>query len=215
MPEQISLYPKVTLKKDLVSHPLLTDKFNAQRDPILEQTNLFVTTLEKERQTVSFKNPFDIPRHRLVQQVARMRNNLLQSDWVVQDQDSAHSLPISQMGNYQEYLKRQTPQLREIESAPVRQHMFGNPFKIDKRMMVSCVFCQKYGLLKSIFLIAVLNEGRTIKVPDVTTETNKYYNFKTKAIFLLKTKIIFIRLQNKYIHLEIKQHKTITVLPFV
>lgn len=65
-----------------------------------------------------------------------MRNNFLQSDWISLDQDSAHSLPISQMGNYQEYLKKQTPQLREIESAPVRQHMFGNPFKIDKRMMV-------------------------------------------------------------------------------
>lgn len=65
-----------------------------------------------------------------------MRNNFLQSDWISFDQDSAHSLPISQMGNYQEYLKKQTPQLREIESAPVRQHMFGNPFKIDKRMMV-------------------------------------------------------------------------------
>lgn len=68
--------------------------------------------------------------------MALMRNNFLQCDWVVQDQDSAHALPISQMGNYQEYLKRQTPQLRELESAPVRQHMFGNPFKIDKRMMV-------------------------------------------------------------------------------
>lgn len=126
----------MTLKKDLVTHPLLMDKFNSQRDQILEQGNLFITTLDKERQTVSFKNPFDIPRHRLIHQVARMRNNLMQSDWVVQDQDSAHSLPISQMGNYQEYLKRQTPQLREIESVPVRQHMFGNPFKIDKRMMV-------------------------------------------------------------------------------
>lgn len=66
-----------------------------------------------------------------------MRNNFLQPDWISQDLDSAHSFPISQMGNYQEYLKKQTPQLREIESAPVRQHMFGNPFKIDKRMMVS------------------------------------------------------------------------------
>lgn len=65
-----------------------------------------------------------------------MRNNFLQSDYVALDQDTAHTLPISQMGNYQEYLKKQTPQLREIESAPVRQHMFGNPFKIDKRMMV-------------------------------------------------------------------------------
>lgn len=41
-------------------------------------------------------------------------------------------MPVSQMGNYQEYLKRIAPPLREIESTPVRQHMFGNPFKIDK-----------------------------------------------------------------------------------
>lgn len=46
--------------------------------------------------------------------------------------DLKHSMPVSQMGNYQEYLKRMQPQLREIESVPVRQHMFGNPFKIDK-----------------------------------------------------------------------------------
>ncbi|XP_066252251.1 integrator complex subunit 6-B [Euwallacea similis] len=135
-PEQIRLLPTVTLKKDLISHPLLQDKFQAQRDQLLEQGYLFASALDKERQTVSFKNPFDIPRNRLIQQVVRMRNNFLQPDWISQDLDSAHSLPISQMGNYQEYLKKQTPQLREIESAPVRQHMFGNPFKIDKRMMV-------------------------------------------------------------------------------
>lgn len=69
-----------------------------------------------------------------------MRNNFLQADCTTLDQDSAHCLPISQMGNYQEYLKKQTPQLREIESTPVRQHMFGNPFKIDKRMMVGRIF---------------------------------------------------------------------------
>jgi hypothetical protein len=40
------------------------------------------------------------------------------------------------MGNYQEYLKRMPNPLRELESAPVRQHMFGNPFKIDKRMII-------------------------------------------------------------------------------
>lgn len=45
-------------------------------------------------------------------------------------------MPLSQMGNYQEHLKRLPPPLKEIETAPVRQHMFGNPFKIDKRMMV-------------------------------------------------------------------------------
>ena len=46
--------------------------------------------------------------------------------------DDVHSMPVGQMGNYQEYLKRIAPPLREIESTPVRQHMFGNPFKIDK-----------------------------------------------------------------------------------
>jgi len=46
--------------------------------------------------------------------------------------DVVHSMPVSQMGNYQEYLKRMTSPLREVESMPVRQHMFGNPFKIDK-----------------------------------------------------------------------------------
>lgn len=43
---------------------------------------------------------------------------------------------VGQMGNYQEYLKRMSTPLRELESAPVRQHMFGNPFKIDKRMII-------------------------------------------------------------------------------
>lgn len=52
------------------------DKFNSQRDQIMEQGNLFMTTLDKERQTVSFKNPFDIPRHRLIHQV-RTENCLL------------------------------------------------------------------------------------------------------------------------------------------
>ncbi|XP_023011957.2 integrator complex subunit 6 [Leptinotarsa decemlineata] len=135
-PEQIRVVPKVTPKKELISHPLLTDKFVSQKDHIIEHPISWTCTLDKERQTVSFKNAFDIPRNRLIQQVVRMRNNFLQSDWISLDQDSAHSLPICQMGNYQEYLKKQTPQLREIESAPVRQHMFGNPFKIDKRMMV-------------------------------------------------------------------------------
>lgn len=136
MPEQIRVLPKINLKKDLISHPLLIDKFANQKDQIEPYSGAFTAMIDKERQLVSFRNPFDIPRSRLMQQVARMRNNFFQSDWLMQDLDSVHSLPISQMGNYQEYLKRQTPQLREIESAPVRQHMFGNPFKIDKRMMV-------------------------------------------------------------------------------
>lgn len=49
-------------------------------------------------------------------------------------------MPVSQMGNYQEYLKRMTSPLREVESMPVRQHMFGNPFKIDKVCVLIIIY---------------------------------------------------------------------------
>ena len=45
------------------------DKFNALKEQITEQGTVYVGTLDKERQTVSFQNPFDIPRNRLMQQV--------------------------------------------------------------------------------------------------------------------------------------------------
>jgi hypothetical protein len=40
------------------------------------------------------------------------------------------------MGNYQDYLKKQPPPLRELENAPARVHTFGNPFKVK----VSCKY---------------------------------------------------------------------------
>lgn len=75
-----------------------------------------------------------------------MRANFLQpslSHTQLIDDDSLHSMPVGQMGNYQEHLKRMTPQLRELESQPVRQHMFGNPFKIDKVSLYSVVLIKK------------------------------------------------------------------------
>ncbi|XP_049832476.1 integrator complex subunit 6-like [Schistocerca gregaria] len=139
--EGIRVTARSSLKKDLVSHPLLQDKFTSLREQ-LNEFGGFVVGLargknQKGRQ--SYRNPFDVPRHCLLEQVVRMRANFLQSSPAqtkLVDDDYLHSMPVSQMGNYQEYLKRMQPQLREIESTPVRQHMFGNPFKIDKRMMV-------------------------------------------------------------------------------
>ena len=49
--------------------------------------------------------------------------------------DELHSVPIGQMGNYQEHLKKvnqETPPLRPLENTPTRVHMFGNPFKVNK-----------------------------------------------------------------------------------
>ena len=63
------------------------------------------------------------------------------------DDDTRHSLPISQMGNYQDHLKKMPMPLREIESAPVRQHMFGNPFKINKNMIMDEVVMDEVSLV--------------------------------------------------------------------
>jgi len=37
------------------------------------------------------------------------------------------------MGNYQDYLKKMPVPLREIESTPVRQHMFGKNLKSKEK----------------------------------------------------------------------------------
>ncbi|XP_057331097.1 integrator complex subunit 6 [Microplitis mediator] len=142
MTEGIKVIPRSPLKKDLVSHPLLQDKFIGLRDQLNEFGGFVVGLVRNQQQqrgAHSYRNAFDVPRKSLLDQVVRMRANFLQPGLMhtkLLDDDYVHSMPVAQMGNYQEYLKRMTPPLREIESTPVRQHMFGNPFKIDKRMMV-------------------------------------------------------------------------------
>ncbi|GFR15491.1 integrator complex subunit 6 [Trichonephila clavata] len=123
----------------LTPHLIMNDRFTALKND-LNDFNMFVLFVkDKEIKHESYRNAYDIPRNIILDQLARMRSNFLQcslNHTRLQDEDQMHSLPVGQMGNYQEYLKRFTPPLREIESIPVRQHMFGNPFKIDKRMMV-------------------------------------------------------------------------------
>ena len=83
-------------------------------------------------------------------QIIRMRANFLQPSSRYSkliDDDTRHSLPISQMGNYQDHLKKMPMPLREIESAPVRQHMFGNPFKINKNMIMDEVVMDEVSLV--------------------------------------------------------------------
>jgi len=86
-----------------------------------------------------YRNPYDIPRKSLIDQISRMRNNFLRtsanSDSLV-DVDERHRVPIATMGNYQEVLKKQPPALRELENTPTRLHMFGNPFKVNKQLTV-------------------------------------------------------------------------------
>ncbi|CAF0743272.1 unnamed protein product [Adineta ricciae] len=84
----------------------------------------------------SYLNVFDIPRAQLLNAVIKLRRHLLQPTNYsnIQDDDALHSVPIKEMSNYDEYPRAngQAPPLREIDAQPVRQHVFGNPFKVNK-----------------------------------------------------------------------------------
>ena len=77
--------------------------------------------------TQSFRNPFDIPRKNLVSHVTKMRMNFLKkcnTQMQMLDEDQLHTIPVQEMGNYQDYLKRMPPPLREVENIPVRYFLF-------------------------------------------------------------------------------------------
>lgn len=95
---------------------------------------------EQGIKTQSYKNPFDISRKELLDQLSRMRINFFHNSATstrLQDEDSRHSIAIAQMGNFQEVLKQMNP-LRELDPGQNRAHMFGNPFKLakDQRVMI-------------------------------------------------------------------------------
>uniref|UniRef100_A0AAY4D7E0 Integrator complex subunit 6 n=1 Tax=Denticeps clupeoides TaxID=299321 RepID=A0AAY4D7E0_9TELE len=99
-----------------------------------------IALLNKDLKPQPYRNAYDIPRRNLLDQVTRMRTNLLRTTQKVirgQDEDFLHSIPVGQMGNYQEYLKTMPSPLREIDpDQPKRLHTFGNPFKQDKKGMM-------------------------------------------------------------------------------
>ncbi|XP_042196829.1 integrator complex subunit 6 isoform X2 [Callorhinchus milii] len=99
-----------------------------------------IAILNKEVKPQTYRNAYDIPRRSLLDQLTRMRSNLLKTTQRLirgQDEDYLHSIPVAQMGNYQEYLKLMPSPLREIDpDQPKRLHTFGNPFKQDKKGMM-------------------------------------------------------------------------------
>uniref|UniRef100_A0A8D0AWX2 Integrator complex subunit 6 like n=1 Tax=Sander lucioperca TaxID=283035 RepID=A0A8D0AWX2_SANLU len=99
-----------------------------------------IALLNKDLKPQAYRNAYDIPRRNLLDQLTRMRSNLLRTSQKLirgQDEDYLHSIPVAQMGNYQEYLKMMPSPLREIDpDQPKRLHTFGNPFKQDKKGMM-------------------------------------------------------------------------------
>ncbi|XP_053228963.1 integrator complex subunit 6-like isoform X2 [Podarcis raffonei] len=106
---------------------------------VKEFAGFHIGLLNKDLKPQAYRNAYDIPRCSLLDQLTRMRTNLLKTHKVIlgQDEDCIHSVPVAQMGNYQEYLKRMPSLLREIDpDQPKRLHTFGNPFKQDKKGMM-------------------------------------------------------------------------------
>ncbi|KAJ8266934.1 hypothetical protein GJAV_G00136350 [Gymnothorax javanicus] len=99
-----------------------------------------IALLNKDLKPQAYRNAYDISRQNLLDQLTRMRSNILRSTQKLirgQDEDYLHSIPVAQMGNYQEYLKMMPSPLREIDpDQPKRLHTFGNPFKQDKKGMM-------------------------------------------------------------------------------
>ncbi|XP_069068587.1 integrator complex subunit 6-like [Pleurodeles waltl] len=110
----------------------------AERNP-KEFADFKMGVLNKDLKPQTYRNAYDIPRQSLLDQLTRMRSNLLKTHRLIigQDEDCLHTVPVSQMGNYQEYLKMMPPPLREIDpDQPKRLNTFGNPFKQDKKGMM-------------------------------------------------------------------------------
>ncbi|XP_052801823.1 integrator complex subunit 6-like [Mya arenaria] len=113
------------------------------KQELTDYNTFTIAVPDKDIKPQQFRNPYDIPRQNLLDQIARMRTNFLQTAYSsktkLSDTDELHSVPIGQMGNYQEYLKKvnlESPALRPLENTPTRVHMFGNPFKVNKNIMV-------------------------------------------------------------------------------
>lgn len=126
---------------ELVKHPMLRDTFQKMHAEIstFENYNIVVPTVMNIQSTKNYRNPFDIPRRDLIDEISRMRDNFFKLPTCninLMSKDAGHSLPIAEMGNYQDYLKRREDPLRELEPTNVRQHMFGNPYKRDKHMVM-------------------------------------------------------------------------------
>lgn len=101
--------------------------------------SFFIAVPDPSLRPQCYRNAYDISRKSLLDQVSRMRKNLLQTAHTahtLMEQEERHNVPVQIMGNYQKYLEKQVPQLRQVDNKPERVHTFGNPFKVNKQNMM-------------------------------------------------------------------------------
>ena len=75
--ETAKLNPGVPLRRDLVRHPLHRDTFAKLHSEIepLENYTIVVPQLTRQASAKSYRNPFDIPRRDIIEEIGRMFNN--------------------------------------------------------------------------------------------------------------------------------------------
>lgn len=88
---------------------------------------------------IQLRDPCDTSRDKLIEVIQKMRTNFFYK-FKHADEDDLHSISIQEMGNYHEYLKNQVQPLRELDPQKVRQHMFGNPFKLVSQEQRNSMF---------------------------------------------------------------------------
>ncbi|XP_055352993.1 integrator complex subunit 6-like [Paramacrobiotus metropolitanus] len=93
------------------------------------------TVLLQRANIVLHRNPFDVEREDLVSHIGHLKFSLLYPDRWKGTENSDKSIPIAQMGNYQDHIKNAVPPLREIDDTlkVERQNVFGNPFVNKKK----------------------------------------------------------------------------------
>uniref|UniRef100_A0A182Q1Q1 VWFA domain-containing protein n=1 Tax=Anopheles farauti TaxID=69004 RepID=A0A182Q1Q1_9DIPT len=129
--------------RDFVSHPMLRNMFGKmQHERQMFNNHMLVvpdTRIRRKRQTNYVCNPYNIARRDLLYEIVRMRQALFDQRSTkirVYRRDDENCRPIADMGNYQEYLKNRVQPLRELQSTEMQRHLFGNPFKSTKHMMM-------------------------------------------------------------------------------
>ena len=68
-PDGIKVVPKSPFKKELLTNHLLKDKFNPLRDQLTDFPGFLLGIRESALKVDRYRNPFDIPRNTLLDQV--------------------------------------------------------------------------------------------------------------------------------------------------
>ena len=77
-PEGIKVAPRSAFKRELLSNHLLRDRFGLLKDQLTDFPGFMLGIKDPSMKSNGLRNPFDIPRHSLLDQLVRMRANFLQ-----------------------------------------------------------------------------------------------------------------------------------------